>query len=239
MKLVSILCVLCLLTACHPKATPTAGDKVAALAAGNTMSCLVGDIKLAGAGPKETWIGGFGIQAGTLNAFSLSLNVEHAGKVHVVSTSLMPLPMQAGTYHFPSLEAAGMSFAFYEIKTKDRDLLKAYNGATYSQQFSPIENDPEAKLKIQVDKMIVSAADSPGFKRVHAVGRFQFNGAALPASSPSEACIESGIKRSIDSVQASKRLLPLFDAGVCGAEQKHIQCNFDVSSDFPVQEGTL
>lgn len=238
MKLVSILPMLCLCTACHQKTAATAEDKVAALAAGNTMSCLVGDIKLAGAGPKEIGIGGFGIQAGTLSAFSLSLNVEHAGKVHTVSTSLMPLPMQAGTYHFPSLESAGMSFAFYEIRTMDRDLLKAYNGANYSQHFSPIENDPEAKLKIEVDKMVVSAADLPGFKRVHAIGRFQFNGAALPGASPSEACVENGIKRSIGSLQAAKRLLPQFDAAVCGAEKKHIQCDFDVVSDFVVQERT-
>jgi hypothetical protein len=235
MKLVSILPVLCLLTACHPKAAPSVADKVAALAAGNTMSCVVGDIKLAGAG-KQIGIGSFGIQASTLTAFSLSLDVEHAGKVHVVSTSLMPLPMQPGTYHFPSLELAGMSFASYDIRTKDRSLLKAYNGATYSQHFSPIENDPEAKLKIQVDKMIVSEADLPGFKRVHAVGRFQFNGAALPGSSPSDACVTDGIKRSIASIGASKRLLPLFDAGVCGAEKKHIQCDFDVLSDFVVQK---
>ena len=234
MKLASILPILCLLTACNPKAAPTADDKVAALAAGNTMSCLVGDIKLAGAGP-NVGIGSFGIQAGILSAFSLTLDVEHAGKVHVVSTSLMPLPMQAGTYHFPSLELAAMSFAFYDIRTTDRDLLKAYNSATYGQHFSPIENDPEAKLKIQIDKMTVSAADLPGFKRVHAVGRFQFNGAALPGASPSDACVKNGIQRSLDSLKAGKRLLPQLDAAVCGAEKKHIQCDFDVVSDFVVQ----
>ncbi|MES2015601.1 MAG: hypothetical protein V4484_03825 [Pseudomonadota bacterium] len=235
MKHVSILAIVCLFTACQPKATPTADDKVAALASGNTMNCLVGDLKLAGSGPDEVGIGGFGINKGMLNAFSLSLDVEHGGKAHIVSTSLMPLPMQAGTYHFPSLESPGMSFAYYEIKTTKRDLVRAYNAATYSDTYSPIENDPEAKLKFELDKMTVSVADLPGFKRVHAVGRFQFNGAALPGAEPSSACMEDGIKRSIASLGGGKRLLPKLDAAVCGAEKKHIACDFDVSSDFVVQ----
>jgi hypothetical protein len=233
MKLACLLPILCLLAACDPKSTaPTADDKHAALAAGNTVRCVVGGLKLEGSGAEAVGLAGFGIQGGKLAAFGINLNTEHGGKVHEVSTSLMSLPLQAGTYHFPSLDTAGMTFASYEVRTSDRDLLRAYNGGTYSQQYSPVENDPEAKLKIVVDKVAVSAADLPGFQRVHAVGRFQFNGAALPGAEPSEACMKDGIQRSFASIQAGKRLLPLFDAAVCGAEKKYVQCEFDVSGDF-------
>src|SRR5471030_3121229 len=142
MKLVSILPVLCLLTDCYQKAAPVAEDKVAELASGDKISCLVGDLQVAGAGPHEVEIWGISIHANTIDAISLDLTVEHAGKLHIVSTSLMSLPLQAGTYYFPSLDSAGMTFAFYDIRTKNHDLLKAYEGSTYSQHFSPIDNDP-------------------------------------------------------------------------------------------------
>ena len=232
MKPMFLLPVLCLLAACHAKDAPR--DKVAELAAGNTMTCTAGGITLSGKG-QDIGIAGFGVKDNTLSAFALTLNAELGGKEHVVSTSLMPLPMHTGTYYFPGLDEPGMTFASYEIRTTERDLLKAYGGTTYSQHYSAVENDPEAKLKIEIDLITVSAADLPGFKRVHALGRFQFNGAALPASSPSDACVTDGIQRSIRSVGANKRLLPLFDAGVCGAEKKHVQCSFDVTTDFPVQ----
>lgn len=232
MKSAAIVTALLLLAACGQKADTSHKDQAAAQADGNTMSCVAGDLKLTGTGAPEVEIGGFGIQGDTLNAFALSLTVEHAGKVHQVSSSLMPLPMQAGTYHFPSLKEPGMSLAFYNVRNTERDLLKGYTGGTYGQQFSPIENDPEAKLKVQISKMIVSDAPQPGFKRIHAVGQFEFNAAALPASSPSDACVSDGIARSLASVKAGKRLLPLFDAKVCGAEKTHVQCDFDVIADF-------
>lgn len=232
MKLASFLPILCLFAACDPKPAPAVADKAAALGAGNSVRCVVDSLKLTGSGPDAVGLASFGIQGGKLTAFGISLNIEHGGKVHVVSTSLMALPLQAGTYHFPALDTAGMTFASYEVRTKDRDLLRDYNGATYSQHYSPVENDPEAKLNIVVDKLALSAADLPGFQRVHAVGRFQFNGAALPGAEPSETCVKDGIQRSFASLKAGKRMLPLFDAAVCGAEKKHVQCEFDVSGDF-------
>lgn len=225
MKHAALLPVLLLLTACDQKAE-------AALNSGNTISCVADGQKLSGAGAPQVEIGGFGIQGGTINGFAVSLNVESAGKVHQVSSSLMPLPLQTGVYHFPALSVPGMSLAFYNVRSTDGDLLKGYTGGTYSQQFSPIENDPDAKLKVQINKMVVSDAAQPGFKRVHAVGQFEFNAAALPASSPSDACTSSGVARSLASVKAGKRLLPLFDAKVCGAQKQHVQCDFDVVVDL-------
>ncbi|MES2128234.1 MAG: hypothetical protein V4463_13260 [Pseudomonadota bacterium] len=236
MKLIALFSVLLLMTACDQKTAASHEDKRAAQADGNKMNCVAGDVKLAGAGAPEVEIGGFGIQGETLNAFGLSLNVERAGKVHQVSSSLMALPLQAGTYHFPALNAAGPTLAFYNIRTRERDLLKGYNGGTYGQQFSAIEHDPEAKLKVQVDKVTVADAAQAGFKRVHAVGHFEFNAAALPASGPSDACASNGIARSLESVKAGKRLLPLYDAAICGAEKKHVQCDFDVAADFVRQQ---
>ncbi|WP_028101369.1 hypothetical protein [Pseudoduganella violaceinigra] len=232
MHLKAILPVLFLLTACGQKATASHKDKAAELADGNSMSCVAGNVKLAGAGSPQVAVAGFGIHGDTIGGFGLGLNVEHAGKVHEVSSSLMPLPLQTGTHHFPSLAEPGMTLASYKIRAADGDLLRGYNGGTYSQQFSAIENDPDAKLKIQIDKMVVSDAPQPGFKRIHAVGYFEFNAAALPASSPSDACVSDGVARSLASVKAGKRLLPLFDAAVCDAEKKHVRCDFDVVTDF-------
>jgi hypothetical protein len=232
MKPAAILPILLLLTACGRNAADARPDQSEQLASNNTMNCVVGDLKLAGKGAPAIGVASFGIQGGSITGFGLSLNVEHANKVHEVSSSLMSLPMQSGSYHFPSLAEPGMTLASYTLRTKDHDLLKGYNGGTYSQHFSPIENDPEAKLKIQVNRMIVSDAPLPGFKRVHAVGWFEFNAAALPGASPSDACLQDGIQRSIVGANAGKRLLPLFDAKVCGAEKKHIQCDFDVVADL-------
>ena len=229
MKLLAILPALLILTACGNKAAAPTGVS-------NTMSCVAGGLKLSGAGDPEVGFGSFGVQGETISGFGLGLNVENAGKVYEISTSVMPLPMQAGTYHFPALAEPGMTLASYKIKTADRDLIKGYNGGTYSQQYSAIENDPEAKLKIQVDKMIVSDATQPGFKHVHAVGSFEFNAAALPASSPSDACVSNGVARSLESVKAGKRLLPLFDAAVCGAEKTHVRCDFNVAADLVKQQ---
>jgi len=232
MKPAAIFSVLVLLTACDRKVETSHKDQAVAQAKRNTMSCLAGDLKLSGAGEPEVGIGGFGIQGGTLNGFALNLTVEQGGKVHQVSSSIMPLPMQPGTYHFPSLATQGASFGFYKLRNKDGDLLRGYTGGTYGQQYSSVENDPEAKLKIQVDRMVVSDAPQPGFKRVHATGEFEFNAAALPAASPSDECASNAIARSLQSVKAGKQILPLYDAAVCGAEMKHVRCEFDVVADF-------
>jgi hypothetical protein len=236
MKHLTVLTALFMLAACDPKAAPSIEQQTAALDAGNTMNCTAGDLALSGKGPEQVGIASFGISGGNLTAFGLSLNVETGGKVHVISTSLLTLPLHAGTFHVPPLDSIGMSYASYEIRTAERDLLRNYGGTTYSQHFSPLEIDPEAKLKVQVDKLDVAAADLPGFKRVHAVGSFRFNGAALPGPEPSDACMHDGIMRSMESLKAGKRLLPLFNAQVCGAEKKHIQCKFDVVGDFVTQQ---
>ena len=236
MKPTAVLPVLLLLAACNQESASSHKEQSAAPANGNTMRCVAGGLKLDGAGEPEVGIASFGIQGDTISGFGLGLNVEHAGKAYQVSSSLMPLPMQGGTYHFPSLTEPGMTLASFTIRTTDGDLLREYNGGTYSQQFSAVENDPEAKFKIQIDKMIVSDAPLPGFKRVHAVGQFQFNAAALPDSSPSEACVSNGIARSMEGVKAGKRLLPLYDAAVCEAEKKHVQCDFDIVVDLVQQK---
>jgi len=232
MKPSALLPVLLLLTACDREAATSQKHSPASLSKGNAMHCIAGDFKLDGSGEPEVGIGSFGIQGDTITGFGLSLTVERGDKVYEVSSSLMSMPMQSGTYHFPSLAEPGMTLASYKIRNKDRDLLRDFNGGTYSQQFSAVENDPEAKLKIQVNKMLVSDAPQPGFKRIHAVGQFEFNAAALPASEPSDACVRDGIARSIRGASSGKRQLPLFDAAVCGAEKKHIQCDFDVVVDL-------
>lgn len=225
MKLAALLTVLLLLSACEQKNPEVAGK-------GNRMNCDAGGLALSGSGDQEVGVGSFGIQGDIIGGFGLGLNVERGGKVYEVSTALMPLPMQAGTYHFPGLEEPGMTLASYKIKTADRDPLRDYNGGIYNQHFSPVENDPEAKLKIQIDKFAVSDAPLPGFKRIHAIGAFDFNAAALPGAEPSEACIRDGVTRSLESISAKKRLLPMFNAKVCGAEKTHIHCSFDVVADL-------
>lgn len=217
MKRAALLPLLLFLAACD--------KQVATPADGNTMNCQTGDLKLSATGEPDVGVAAFGIQGDTINGFGLSLNVEQSGKVHEVSSSLMPLPMRTGAYEFQSLP-------FYNTRTAEHDLLKGYTAGTYGQQFSSVENDPEAKLKVQIDKMAISDAPQPGFKKIHAVGHFEFNAAALPASSPSDACVSNGIARSLESVKAGKRLLPLFDATVCGAEKKHVRCDFDVMAEL-------
>jgi hypothetical protein len=217
MKLAAFLPVLFLSTASgQPSAPPTKG---------NTMNCWVGGLKLAGKGEPEVVTSAFGMQGEIVSGFGLILTVEHAGQLHEVSSSLMSLPAKAGTYSFQTLP-------FYNIRTTLRDLIKGYNAGTYSQQFSPIEDDPDAKLQMQIDKVTITRTSQPRFSRLHAMGSFEFNAAALPSSSPSDACVSDGVARSLASVKAGKRLLPLYDAKVCGAEKKHVRCDFDVSAEL-------
>lgn len=224
MKSVAILTTSLLLAACN--------DKPAAQANASTMHCDAGGLKLSGTGSPEVGIASFGIKGDIITGFGLGLDVTQGAKAYQVSSSLMPLPMQAGTYHFPALTEPGMTLASFKVRTADHDLIKGYNGGTYSQQFSPVENDPDAKLKVQINQINVSDAALPGFKHVHAVGSFDFNAAALPGDSPSDACTTDGVRRSLLSVKAGKRLLPMFDAALCGAEKTHVHCDFDVAADL-------
>lgn len=221
-----MLAALAALCACDPK--PVAAEQVPA-AAGltDTMSCLAGDVKLSAKG-EAVQIASLGMADGKLN-LGLGMNSEYGGNTHFVNTSLMTVPLQAGTYHFPELDTTGMSLAEYRIKNADSETLKSYQGGIYSQHFSPIQIDPQAKLKLEIDKLSVSSSADPSVKRVYLAGRFSFNAAALPGNKTSEACISDGIDRSMKSLGSPTRIMPLFNAKLCGTEKKHVQCTFEVS----------
>lgn len=223
-----------LLGACQPAdddadAADADEDPAAALRAGNTMRCTAGPLALEGRG-EDVGLGSFGIHQGQLS-LSLNLGAEQQGKVHVVSTSLMSIPLKTGTYSFPDAAASGPTYASYELRDSENNLLKDYSGPNYWFYYSAVEVDPAAKLKFVVEKLAVSSSPIPGMRRVHLSGSFTFNGAALPDNKQSEACSLDGIRRSINSLNG-KRLLPMYDAKVCGAEKIHVQCRYAVAADL-------
>lgn len=218
-----------LLSACEPDHADTDQDPAAALRAGNSVRCTAGPLALEGRG-EQVGIASFGIAKGQLS-FGLTLDAEHQGRPHVVSTSLMGFLPKPGTYYFPDATSRGPSYASYEIRDSERNLLTDYSGGNYWFHYSAQEVDPGAKLKFVVETFGMSASPIAGMQRVHLTGSFNFNAAALPGNQQNEACVLDGIRRGGTAVNG-KRPLPMFDAKLCGAEKVHVQCRYDVKVDL-------
>lgn len=236
MKTLLVLLLPLALAACESKddaeAEAEPQDAATALAAGNTMHCTV-DGRAFDAKGEQVDVGSLGI-VGDAISFTIGLHVERDGHTHFIDSSLTAFPLRPGTYHFPPLDKPGYSYAEYRIKDAQYETIASYNGSIYGMHFSPVENDPEAKLKLDIEKLDLATASMPGFKRLDLAGRFTFNAAALPDGQTSEACSKEAIERSMQGL-GGQRPLPMFNAKVCGTKKVHVQCSFKVAGEFVVQ----
>ena len=221
------------LAACAKEdASTTTEDPGSAAGAGNTMACTADGSAFKGKGD-QVGVASFGITKDVLS-IGLTLTLDQGGQTHMLSSSLMAIPLHSGTYHFPPLDKPGYSLAEYRIRTLEQEPVLTYVGANYGMYYSAVENDPEAKLKLEVDKLDVSAGSLPGFKRVELNGRFAFNAAALPGAQHSEACTTDGLQRAIKALPSGKPPLPMYDAKVCGAKKVHVECSYHVVQELVV-----
>ena len=111
------------------------------------------------------------------------------------------------------------------------DLIRQFDGPSYSYAYSDKQFDNEAKMKMQVFKFIKSASDMPPLPRYHIVGQFQFNTASLSKKKAvEEACFMDAQKRAMTSIGGGPRY-PQYNAALCQAEKKHFDCKFEVKFD--------
>lgn len=206
-------------------------DAGAALQAGNVMSCVSGAEKFSGKG-EQVGVGSLGSDARQLS-LSLQLMVERDHRNHIISSGLMAIPMAEGTTYIPALTSEGSSDGSYDIKTADMDLIKAFTGSAYGFAYADEQFDKDAKLKLRVDKFARSVAPQTGLPRFHIAGEFAFNAAYMPyvdGNLPA-ACSMEAIQRSVKSIDGGAPRYPRYDAKICKAEQKHVECTFDVTFD--------
>lgn len=216
------------LAGCDAK-EPSGDDAVEALQAGNKMTCVSGGDTFSGKGADVgvANLGGNGKQI----SFGVTLMAERGKEKHIISSGLIALPTIAGVYHFPELTSETYSGADYVIRTLDMDLIRQFDGPSYSYAYSDKQFDDEAKMKMQVFKFIKSASDTPPLPRYHIVGQFIFNAAFLSKDKEVEgACMMDAQKRAIGSLGGASRY-PQFSAEICKAEKKHFDCKFDVKFD--------
>lgn len=207
----------------------SADDAVAALQAGNTMTCVSGGETFSGKGAQVgvASIGGNGEQL----SFGVSLMVERDKQNHIISSGLTALPTKVGTYYFPELTSEAYSSAGYKTRTLDMDLMRDFDGASYAFAYSDKQFDNEAKMKMQIFEFTKSASDTPPLPRYHIVGQFQFNVAALSREkSVEDACMMDAQKRAMASIGGTARY-PQYSAALCQAEKKRFDCKFDVKFD--------
>jgi len=202
-----------------------------ALQAGNAMSCVSGAEKFSGNG-EQVGVGSLGGDGKQLS-LSLQLMVERDHRNHIISTGLMAIPMAEGTSYFPALASEGSSDGSYDIKTADMDLIKAFTGSAYGFAYADEQFDKDAKLRLRVDKFARSVAPQTGLPRFHIAGEFEFNAAYMPYVNGNlpDACSMEAIQRSIKSISGEAPRYPRYDAKICNAEQKHVECTFDVTFD--------
>lgn len=226
----ALLAIVCSLAGCKGD-TNAEQDPGAALQAGNSMSCVSDGEKFAGTG-EQVGVDSLG-DNGKLLSLSLSLMVERDSKNHIISAGLLAVPMGEGTTYFPALGKEGGSGGSYEIKTLEMDEIKEFNGSNYGLTYSPEKIDKDAKLKLQVHKFAQSTAPETGLPRFHIRGEFQFNAAYMPYVDGNlpEACSMEAIQRSMKAIHGQAPRYPMYNAEVCKAEKKHVDCKFDITFD--------
>jgi hypothetical protein len=104
---------------------------------------------------------------------------------------------------------------------------KKYTSMMYPMYFATSHDDPRTESEINIKQLEKGPAGSRLLVRTHVVGDARFH--AVYAPDPiTEACGKDGSKRVMDGLTN-----PMYNAAVCGAEKVKVECNFDITADFP------
>lgn len=198
----------------------------------NTMRCTIDGATTFSASGAQVSVASLG---GTADKISLGLGMhaDSIGRTHEMSTGLVALPPAAGKYQFPEPGTRGMSLAQYRIRNADNQTLEDYTGSGYDQFYALGEQDPQARLVLDITRFRKLPAGAPDTQRVSLAGSFRFNAAYAPYVNGKlpDACTTEAITRSMNHI-GKPVSYPRFDAGVCGARKHRVECTFDVTENL-------
>jgi hypothetical protein len=222
MKILTCVVAVLLLSACHSKDN---ADSTQAKPNGNWMNCIADGLKFSVTG-EQVDIGSFGA-SDTKLSLGLGMNLETDGNLHSVSSGLMAVPLQEGTYTIPGLDKEGYSGADYSSRSGKAGAIKRYTGANYWLNYATAKIDPATKLQIKVTTVEKKMTDLPNMMRLHIAGNFNANVAYSP-DKDSDECIKESVTRPLKGGSQ----YPVHNAGLCGAEKTKISCDFDITANF-------
>lgn len=208
--------------------------KDAAPGAASTMSCIIDGATAFSASGKKVSVASLGSTPGTVS-LGLGMHAASIGRAHDISTGLVELPIAPGSYQFPKPGTAGASGGFYRIRNDANETLEDYTGSAYGQFYALAEQDPQARLVLDITRFQTLPASVPKTQRISLAGTFRFNAAyaAKADGKLRDACTLEAIQRSMTS-QGKPGLYPRFNPELCGAKQHRIECKFDVTQDVPL-----
>lgn len=199
----------------------------------NTMSCTIDGATAFSASGERVSVASLGGNATTLS-LGLGMHADSIGRTHEISTGLMALPMAPGSYQFPKAGTPGFSPAYYRIRNDQNESLEDFTGSGYSQFYALSEQDPQARLVLDITRFQKLAGSVANTERVSLAGALRFNAAYAPYvhGNLPDACTTEAITRSMRNI-GKPVSYPRFDPGVCGARKHSIECKFDVTENLP------
>ncbi|MDM5178292.1 hypothetical protein PO883_13925 [Massilia sp. DJPM01] len=222
-------CVLAaMLAACHDRAAQAKDAPGAA----NTMSCIIDGATAFSASGKDVSVASLGTTAATAN-LGLGLHAGSIGRTHAISTGLVELPIAPGSYQFPKPGTPGASGAYYRIKNDANETLEDYTGSAYGQFYALAEQDPQARLVLDITRFQKLPATMPTTQRLSIAGTFRFNAAyvAYVKGKLPDACSTEALTRSMSNI-GKPVSYPRYNPDICGAKRHRVECKFDVTQDL-------
>lgn len=198
----------------------------------NTMSCTIDGATTFSASGEKVSVGSLGGDAATVS-LGLGMHADSIGRTHAISTGLLTVPTAPGSYEFPKPGTPGMSPADYRIRNDANETLEDYTGAGYSQFYALSEQDPQARLVLDITRFDKLPAKTPNTQRVRLAGTFRFNAAYAPYVNGNlpDACTIEAIQRAMTS-QGKPGAYPRFNPALCAAKKHRVECKFDVTENL-------
>ncbi|MFB9241965.1 hypothetical protein IV454_29245 [Massilia antarctica] len=222
-------CVLAaMLAGCHEQAAQ-ARDATGAF---NTMSCAIDGAPAFSASGKDVSVASLGSTAATVN-LGLGMHAASIGRAHAISTGLVELPIAQGSYEFPKPGTAGGSGASYRIKNDANETLEDYTGSAYGQFYALAEQDPQARLVLDITRFQKLPPTVPKTQRLSIAGSFRFNAAyvAYVKGNLPDACATEALMRTMSNI-GKPVSYPRYNPDICGAKRHRIECKFDVTENL-------
>lgn len=222
-------CSAVLLGGCGKPGAQAGGLQSGGSGAANTMRCSVDGATTFSASGASVSLGSLGGTADKVT-LGLGMHADSIGRTHDMSTGLVAVPMAPGSYQFPEAGTPGMSLAYYRIRNEAGETLEDYTGSGYGQFYALAEQDPQARLVLDITRFQKLPASAPNTQRVSLAGTFRFNAAYAPYVNGKlpDACTTEAITRSINNI-GKPVSYPRFAPGLCGARKHRVECAFDLS----------
>ncbi len=201
----------------------------AAVQADNKISCTIDGLTWT---EKGNLIGVGGAVSGDLLYVAIGAHTKKNGEAISVSTGVVNVPFQVGTYSLP--EGTG----YYTREVSREKPLKEYSQYDYGLFYATGEKDLNYHLEITLSKIDTLASDSPDYTRVKMAGTFKFNVAYAPRAANgdlSDTCTSESAQRLLKH----RYTFPKYNARICNAEKAKISANFEVAVKFSNKDNRI